>query len=65
MEQRYVPEAGSRPVKNSSPFMEAIGSLPCSQEPTTELYPGRDESSAHSYIHFLLITMEKSITAVN
>jgi uncharacterized membrane protein YwaF len=34
---------------NSSPFMEAEGSLQCLQEPATGLYPGPDESCTHSY----------------
>jgi len=33
--------------RNSSPFMEPEGSLPCPQQPATGLYSGPDESSPH------------------
>jgi hypothetical protein len=39
--------------RNSLPFMEPEGSLPCSQEPATCPHPEPDKFSPHSWILFL------------
>jgi len=39
--------------KNSLPFMQHEGSLPCSQEPATGPYPEPDEFSPYHHILFI------------
>jgi hypothetical protein len=39
-------------LRNSQPFMEPEGSLPCSQEPSTASDPETDESNSHLQLYF-------------
>jgi hypothetical protein len=39
-------------VNKFSIFIEAGGSLPCSEDPTTGPYPEPDESNLHHHSHF-------------